>query len=185
MQKVVGSSPIIRSSQARWKRRVFFVRQRPERNGIGLGWLSSAVEETVMARLVMVAGILALTAVLLAGCGGGGNDRAKVEASLQHYLASLDPEGGLFPIGAGPPRVENNGCKDRHVKNEKERVLSAGTPGRQVKIEKGVALWVCVVKFGTFATSVVVWADDSTEVVAAFPGKFKQSGSVFPPGLEP
>jgi hypothetical protein len=59
----------------------------------GLGWLSSAVEEAVMARLVMVAGILALTAVLLAGCGGG-NDRAKVEASLQDYLVSLVPEEG-------------------------------------------------------------------------------------------
>jgi hypothetical protein len=107
-----------------------------------------------MARLVMVAGILALTAVPLAGCGGG-DDRAKVEASLQDYLVSLVPEDGPFPIGAGPPRVKDNGCKDRHVKDR-----------------MGLALWTCVVKFGTFAQPVVVAVDDSTEVVAAFPGAF-------------
>jgi hypothetical protein len=38
MQKVVGSSPIIRSSQARWKRRVFFhSRPRRPRRDIGHG----------------------------------------------------------------------------------------------------------------------------------------------------
>jgi hypothetical protein len=108
-----------------------------------------------MARLVVVAGILALTAVLLAGCGGG-DDHAKVEASLQHYLVSLVPEKGPFPIGAGPARVKDNGCKDRHVKDR-----------------MGLALWACVVKFGTLALPVVVAVDDSTEVVAAFPGVFK------------
>jgi hypothetical protein len=57
-----------------------------------------------MARLVTVAGILVLTAVLLAGCGGGGgDDRAKVAANLQDYFVSLGPEGGPFPVGAGPP----------------------------------------------------------------------------------
>jgi hypothetical protein len=110
-----------------------------------------------MARLVVVAGILALTAVLLAGCGGG-DDRAKVEASLQHYLVSLVPEEGPFPIGAGPARVKDNGCKDRNVKDR-----------------MGLALWACVVEFGTLALPVVVAVDDSTEVVAAFPGDlFKQ-----------
>jgi hypothetical protein len=52
----------------------------------------------------MVAGILAFTVMLLAGCGGG-DDRAKVEVSLQDYLVSLPPEEGAFPIGVGTPRV--------------------------------------------------------------------------------
>ena len=99
----------------------------------------------------MVAGILALTAVVLAGCGGGG-DRAKVEASLQDYLASSVPEEGPFPIGVGRPRLKDNSCKDRHVES------------------MGFALWACVVTFETFAMPAVVAVDDSTEVVAAFPG---------------
>jgi hypothetical protein len=107
-----------------------------------------------MARLVMVAGILAVTVVLLAGCGGG-DDRAKVEASLQDYLVSLPPEEGAFPIGVGTPRVKDNSCKDRHVKDP-----------------MGFALWACVVKFETFAMPAVVAVDDSTDVVAAFPGTF-------------
>jgi hypothetical protein len=105
-----------------------------------------------MAKLVMVAWILGLTAVLLAGCGGGG-DRAKVEASLHDYLVSLVPEDGPFPIGAGTARVKENGCKDRHVKDG-----------------MGLAVWAYVVKFGTLAMPVVVAVDDSTEVVAALPG---------------
>ena len=107
-----------------------------------------------MARLVMVAGILAFTVVLLAGCGGG-DDRAKVEASLQDYLVSFPPEEGAFPIGVGTPRVKDNSCKDRHVKDP-----------------MGFALWACVVRFETFAMPAVVAVDDSTAVVAAFPGTF-------------
>lgn len=106
-----------------------------------------------MARLIMVAGVLVLTAVLLAGCGGG-DDRAKVEASLQDYLASSVPEEGPFPIGVGRPRLKDNSCKDRHVES------------------MGFALWACVVTFETFAMPAVVAVDDSTEVVAAFPGRF-------------
>jgi hypothetical protein len=124
-----------------------------------------------MARLVMVAGVLVLIAVLLAGCGGG-DDRAKVEASLQAYLVSLGPEDSPFPIGAGTPQVRDNGCKDRHVKTDERSVLL--TPGSGlVKIKKGLAFWTCVVKFGTIAMSVGVYVDDSTEVVAASPGEFK------------
>ena len=124
-----------------------------------------------MARFVMVASILMLTAVPLAGCGGD-DDQAKVEASLQHYLVSLGPEDGPFPIGAGTPQVKDNGCKDRHVKIEKAHVLS--TRNLHVKIGKVVAIWACVVKFGTLAMPVVVAVDDGTDVVAASPGVFKR-----------
>lgn len=57
---------------------------------------------------------LAAAAVLLAGCGGGGNDGAKVEASLQHYLSTLDPQAclgsrsctqGVFPLSHGKSAV--------------------------------------------------------------------------------
>ena len=45
----------------------------------------------------MVAAIVALTVVLFAGCGGGADDRAKIETNLQHYLVSLAPGEGPFP----------------------------------------------------------------------------------------
>jgi hypothetical protein len=61
--------------------------------------------------------------VLVAGCGGG-EDHAKVEASLQDYLVSSAPEDAPFPVGAGTPRVRDNGCTDLHVKTEKGLVLS-------------------------------------------------------------
>ena len=57
---------------------------------------------------------LALTAMLAAGCGGGGDPRPKVEAGLRHYFSTLSPEDSIFPTGAGPPRVKDNGCKDLH-----------------------------------------------------------------------
>jgi hypothetical protein len=129
-----------------------------------------------MARRVMVTGILALTAVLLVGCGGG-NDRAKVEASLQHYLGDLAPEFAPFPVGAGIPRVKHNGCKDRQVKTEKGQVLSSRNRAinpLMVRIKEGLAFWSCVVRFGTLAMPVLVAVDDSTEVVFATPGEFKQ-----------
>jgi hypothetical protein len=114
----------------------------------------------------MVAGMLPLTAVLLAGCGGG-DDQAKVEASPQHYLVSLGPEAGPFPIGAGPPRVKENGCKDRHVKKKEVLTRNAG-----LIFAKALAVWACVVKVGThIAMPVTVAVDDNTEVVAAFPGR--------------
>lgn len=125
-----------------------------------------------MARLLMVTGILALTAALLAGCGGG-NDHAKVEANLQHYLGNLTPEYAPFPAGAGSPRVKDNGCKDRQVKTKKGQVLSSRI--LTVRMGEGLALWSCVVRFGTtLAMPVLVAVDDSTEVVFAAPGDLKQ-----------
>jgi hypothetical protein len=139
------------------------------------GLVKLAVEEAVMARLVTVAGILVLTAVLLAGCGGGGgDDRAKVAANLQDYFVSLGPEGGPFPVGAGPPRVKAHGCKDRHVRVEKgvlttRDVLNDGD--LSVRFRKAAALWACVVKVGTFVMPVTVAVDDNGEVVIVFDGR--------------
>jgi uncharacterized membrane protein YedE/YeeE len=121
-----------------------------------------------MARLVMVAGVLALTPVVLAGCGGS-HDPVKVEASLQLYLGSLVPEDSPIPIGAGAPRVKDNSCKDQHVTIGKALPFLMWDP--HVRIDKGLALWACVVGFGTtLATPVLVAVDDSTEVVDVVPG---------------
>jgi hypothetical protein len=125
-----------------------------------------------MARLVIVTGILALSAVLLAGCGGG-DDPAKVEASLRDYLRNLpSPEDSPFPTGAGYPRVKSNGCKDRHVKIEKGQVLFSRNV--TARIPEGLALWSCVLRFGSLALPVLVAVDNSTKVFWATPGKFNE-----------
>jgi hypothetical protein len=121
-----------------------------------------------MVRLVMLAGVLALGAVVLASCGGSGDDQAKVESSLRHHLVSLVPDRNPFPVGAGTPRVKDNSCKDRHIKVEKGHVMWSRTVS--FKIGMPVALWTCVVKFGTLATPVNVVVDDRTEVITAVPG---------------
>ena len=74
-------------------------------------------------RLVFLSAALALAAMLLTGCGGR-DDRAKVEASLQHYLSTPYPqaclnsrfcqEESVFPLGAGAPQVKENSCKKTH-----------------------------------------------------------------------
>jgi hypothetical protein len=126
------------------------------------------MDEAVMVRLVMVAAIVALTAVLFAGCGGGG-DRARVEANLQHYLVSLVPRDSAFPIGAGAPRVEDNGCF-KIVEGPVGPSPQAVPPPRWRSFRTGIARWNCVVEFGTVAMPVAVTVDKSSEVVAAEPG---------------
>jgi len=122
------------------------------------------------AGLVVLLIASALTAMLMAGCGGG-NDRAKVEADLRQYISGLSPEQAPFPIGAGPPRVRNNSCKDRHVKVKKGQALLSRTAG--VYLPEGTALWSCVVKFRSLAQPVVVAVKGGTKVVWATPGKFE------------
>jgi hypothetical protein len=68
---------------------------------------------------------LIISAVLLAACDGG-DDHAKVEASLRQYISGLSPEEGPFPVGAGPPRVNENACKDRHVKLRRAKLSCRG-----------------------------------------------------------
>ena len=110
---------------------------------------------------VLLLAALALTAMLLTGCGGG-DDRPRVEASLRHYLSTLDPqaclesrfcEQGVFPLGAGAPQVRKNSCK-------KIRTGSDGLSG-----------WSCVVTFGhgKVAQLVSVAVKDSGKVYGAVP----------------
>ena len=73
--------------------------------------------------LVFLSAALALAAMLLTGCGGS-DDRAKVEASLQQHVGSLNPENAPFPIGSGPPLVQKKSCKDRHVTTRRGQVHS-------------------------------------------------------------
>jgi hypothetical protein len=124
-----------------------------------------------MVRLVMVAAGLALTVVLLAGCGGG-HDQAKVEANLRHYLLSPGPRVAAFPTGAGVPRVKDNSC----LKVGKGRFGPAGPPPNYASPRPGqsfrpiaVASWECVVKFASVAMPVTVDVDKSSEVVVAAP----------------
>lgn len=141
-----------------------------------------------VARFVIVTGILAVSAPLFGGCGGA-DDRAKVEASLRHYVVNLDSEAppraagaakptlspigaSLFPIGAGPPRIQKNGCKDLHVEAKKGQILLSRT--WSAFLPEDLALWSCVIKFGSYAMPVLVGVNDSTEVVLATPGKFEQ-----------
>jgi len=123
--------------------------------------------------IFLPAAALALTAMLVAGCGGGGDHpRPTVEAGLRHYFTTFRPEDSFFPHGAGPPRVKANGCKDLHRKfpppppgpGRKVRLLPPGS----TKFEK-VALWQCFVRFENFTLTAQVAVNDSNEVVWAVP----------------
>ena len=105
--------------------------------------------------------------MLLAGCGGGADPGAKVEAALGNYLSTVDPLKAGFPVGAGFPRVRHKACKDGHVKVEKGQVLSDKAGMSRARFPEEVALWSCVVRFKTLAMPVLVAVDDSTEVVWA------------------
>ena len=125
-------------------------------------------------------------AVPLAGCGGGGggaNDRATIEAGLQHFFSTFNPEDSIFPTGAGPPRVKDNSCEDLH---QKFPLLPPGTklpPGStKLKNAKKVALWECSVRFTNFTLPVRVALNDSSEVVWALP---VYGDSRKPPQLSP
>jgi hypothetical protein len=119
----------------------------------------------------MVAAIVALTVVLLAGCGGSGDDQAKVEANLRHYLLSPGPRAAAFPTGVGAPRVKDNSC----LKVGKGRLGPAGPPPNYASPRPGqsfpiaVASWDCVARFGSVAMPVTVDVDKSSEVIVAVP----------------
>jgi len=117
--------------------------------------------------LVFLSAALALAALLLTGCGGS-DDRAKVEASLRHYISTLVPGDVAFPIGSGPPRVQDKSCKDRHVTTKRGQVHSFHSA--TVILPEGLALWSCVVTFRNGLTLPVDVAVKGSEVGAVFPG---------------
>ncbi len=123
---------------------------------------------------VFLSAALGLAAMLLTGCGGS-DDRPKVEASLGHYLSTLDPEGcldsrfcleGVFPVGAGVPQVKENSCKKIHAGPARlpERL-------RQARLPEGLSGWSCVITFppGKTALPVAVAVKDNGEVSWAAP----------------
>ena len=118
--------------------------------------------------LVFLSAVLALAALLLTGCGGS-DDRVKVEASLRHYVAGLSPSLAepSFPIGAGPPRLQDKSCKDRHVTTKSGQGYEFHNAGRY--FPAGLALWSCVVTFRTGLTLPVDVVVKGSEVVAVFP----------------
>ena len=109
---------------------------------------------------------LALTGVLLAGCGSG-DDRAEVEDSLRDYLGTIDPSHSSFPVGAGVPRVRHMSCRDGHVKVQKGKVLSDMAGIWRARFPEEVALWSCVVTVGSLARPTTVAVTGSTKVVWA------------------
>jgi hypothetical protein len=119
---------------------------------------------------------LALLAVLLAGCGGGGNSSAKVDASLRKYISSQTPEDSIFPVGAGPPRVRDNACEDRHastdVSTKRWEAVESRTASRIFPFR--VAFWSCVVRFKNLSMPVIVALDDSKRVVWVASGRLEQ-----------
>jgi hypothetical protein len=129
--------------------------------------------------IFLPAAAVALTVMLIAGCSGGGDPRtkvvagdrhAKVEAGLQHYFSAFHPQDSIFPTGAGPPRVTDNGCKDLH--REFPLLLSPGSVMLRKDEQKGeqtATLWQCFVRFKNFIVTVHVAVNNSADVVWAFP----------------
>ena len=118
--------------------------------------------------LVFLSAALALAAMLLTGCGGS-DDRTKVEASLRHFVAGLSPNlPQPFPTGAGPPRVQDKSCKDRHVTIKRGQVHSFHNA--TVIFPEALALWSCAVIVRNSLTLPVDVAVKGSEVVAVFPG---------------
>jgi hypothetical protein len=124
------------------------------------------------AGLVFLFAALALAAMLLTGCGGGGaDDGAKVEASLKHYLSTPYPPqslGPVFPIGAGRPRVRENSCK-KTGNLAGSRFWANPLPGLPARLPEGLSDWSCVVSFGKTVMPVRVAVKDSGEVFFATP----------------
>jgi len=109
---------------------------------------------------------LALTAVLLAACGGGGDERAKVEASLRQYVSTVIPEESGFPLGAGAPQVRKNSCKS-HPRMEPPPDRTSRVRG--ARIPEGLTFWSCVATFAKTPFDVAVAVKRSGEIYLASP----------------
>jgi hypothetical protein len=125
--------------------------------------------------IFLPAAALALMAMLAAGCGGAGDPGPKVEAGLQHYFSTFNPEDSVFPYAAGAPRLIDNGCKELHRKlpwPPADRVGLSQHADRRLTLptkSMNVALWQCFVRFNAFTLTVHVALNDSNEVVSAWP----------------
>jgi hypothetical protein len=119
--------------------------------------------------IFVFAAALALTAMLLAGCGGRADPGAKVEDSLRDYLSTAHPEETGFPLGAGVPRISHKACRDGHVKVPKGKLLSDRVGLHKARFPEEVALWTCVVTFGDLTQQATVAVTGSTEVVWVLP----------------
>jgi hypothetical protein len=117
--------------------------------------------------IFLLAAALALTAMLLAGCGGGADPGAKVEDSLRNYLGNVRPEETGFPLGAGVPRIRHKACTDGHVKIPKGKLLSDPVGLHKARFPEDVALWTCEVTLGNLIQPATVAVTGSTEVVWA------------------
>jgi hypothetical protein len=157
--------PNLASSKAKRRSRDRLALRSSAALGPVIGWLSRRRHREARPAW----GVVALAAVLLAGCGGVGDDRAKVEASLQHFLLGLVPGEARFPIGAGAPRVKDNGCFKLEGGSVWPNPLEVSPPSRLTR-------WNCVVKFGTLAIPVTVAVDAAAEVVAATQGGMLREG---------
>ena len=124
--------------------------------------------------LVFLSAALALTAMLLAGCGGG-DHRAKVEDTLKNSLNNLDPVVRMaLPVGAGPPRVKENSCKRTAPPR---RPILPGRPILPARLPKGfvrpprppkhLAYWSCVVSFAHIPFHLRVALKDNGEIFDA------------------
>jgi len=127
--------------------------------------------------IFLPAATLALTAMLAAGCGAG-ETRPEVEAGLEHYFSTFNPEDSVFPYGAGAPRVKDNSCKELHRKFPLPPVVDRVGIGPSPDADRGltvppkfknVALWQCFVRFNAFTLTVHVAVNDRNEVVWAWP----------------
>jgi hypothetical protein len=138
---------------------------------------SVATPKGLLARSVLLPAALALTVMLVAGCGGGGH-RAKVEDTLQDSLNTLDPAlRTAFPVGAGPPRVKENSCR----KIQERQVLPPRPPGRPIlpaqlprrlvrpapRPPQHLAFWSCVVRFAHTPFHLRVALEDNGKIYAA------------------
>jgi hypothetical protein len=125
--------------------------------------------------LVFLSAAVGLAAMLLTGCGGT-DDRAKVEASLQHYLSTPYPqaclnsrfcqEESVFPLGAGAPQVKENSCKKTH---NLAGSRWANLPGLPARLPAGLSDWSCVIRFGKTALPVTVAVKRGGEIYWAAP----------------
>lgn len=119
---------------------------------------------------VLLPAALALTAILIVGCGE--DHRSTVEDTVQNSLNNLDPpQRAAFPIGAGPPRVKENSCrKIRAPAPPAGRLILPGGSlrSRPPRPPEHLAFWSCVVRFAHVPFRLRVALEDNGKIFEAF-----------------